>query len=89
MRPSDEKVWALAHAGLRALEREKCPILDREGVLREIRGAIEDVLRIEEEIEAAAQAKIRSHSRRIEPGTREWADLHARYVGEERRKRGL
>ncbi len=90
MRPSDEKVSAMVQRAFKALEKDRLiRVLDPEEARRSLRRAIDEVLSLDEAIEAAAEAKIQSLSRRVLPGSREWADLHARYVSEERRKRGL
>ena len=90
MRPSDEKARAIVHGTVRAIEQDpSLRIVDREAALKAVRQALQEVLSIHDEIDAAAEARIRSLSRRVKPGTREWSDLYAQYASEERRKRGL
>jgi hypothetical protein len=90
VKPSDEKINALVYGAVKALERDKTVrVLDRDTAIRSLRAAVEQVIELDEAIEAAAEAKIRSLSRRVTPGTREWSELLARYIAEERQKRGL
>lgn len=90
MRLSDDKVLSLVHSAVKAIQNDpEIDIVDRQSARSQIRRAIEAVLETDREVEAAVKAKIQSLSRNVQPGTREYSDLHARYAAEERRRRGI
>lgn len=90
MRLSDDKILSMIHSATKALQNDpKINLLDRLSARSEIRRAIESILDIDAEVEEAVKAKIKSLSRNVQPGTRDYSDLHARYSDEERRRRGV
>jgi hypothetical protein len=90
MTPSDEKVMAMINRAVKALGKEKGVILmDHDLARRALRESLAEGLVEIDDIHEKAREKIRSLSRKVASGTREWDELFARYVDEERRRRGL
>ncbi len=90
MTPSDEKILAMVNRALKALGKEKgVTLFDQDTARKILRQAIAAGLAELEEVHKKAEEKILSLSRKVAPGTREWDELFARYVDEERRRRGL
>lgn len=87
---SDDKVSHLSHLLLAGLKDETVStLLEDEGkVLREIKRAIADELRAEEEIDQAVRNKIASYSRPIYEGSPEWQVLFDKFHREELARRG-
>ncbi|GAB4266678.1 MAG: hypothetical protein Kow0092_19680 [Deferrisomatales bacterium] len=80
----------MVHRAARALEAHPgVEVVDPQGVLAALRQAVAQVLALHDAADRAARGKIESLSRRVRPGTREYSDLYARYLTEERRRRGL
>lgn len=90
MIPSDEKIRAMQLRAMRAVEAETgIKVLNPDGLLRGIKKGIDEGLKLLSGVDSIARQKIASQSRKIQPGTREYDELYARYVSEERRRRGL
>lgn len=90
MIPTDEKARAMQLRALRALEKEPgVKVMNPDGALRGIKKGIDEGLKLLQGIDGIARQKIASQSRRIAPGTREYDDLYAKYISEERKRRGL
>lgn len=90
MKPSDEKLRALAHAAVTALaEQPGLQLLDRQQALDIIRRSIRAVMVVHDEIDAAVRGKIRSLSRPVAPGSRQFSELYAHYSEQESRRRGF
>ena len=91
MRISRDKVNKLAHtiadalAGIDEVEF----IEDRNTIRAEARKILEDLLKQEERIDAAARQKIESQKRIITEGTQEWDILYRKYYNEEVKKLGI
>ena len=91
MRISRDKVNKLAHtiaetlAGIDDVEF----IEDRNTIRAEARKILEDLLKQEEKIDAAARLKIESQKRIITEGTQEWDILYRKYYNEEVKKLGI
>ena len=91
MRISRDKVNKLAHtiadtlAGIDEVEF----IEDRNTIRAEARKILEDLLKQEERIDAAARQKIESQKRIIAEGTQEWDILYRKYYNEEVKKLGI
>ena len=90
MIPSDEKVRAMVHRVVRHLEKDAAvQMLESDTARDVVRGAVRSGVELLHEIEGKARDKVYSLSRRVEPGTRDWDELFAKYVSEEYRRRGL
>ena len=91
MRISRDKVNKLAHtiADTLATLEEVEFIEDRNTIRAEARKILEDLLKAEEKIDAAARLKIESQKRIITEGTQEWDILYRKYYNEEVKKLGL
>ena len=90
MIPTDEKVRAITFRIVKALEEsETIKVVDQDMARRAVKKGLEESLKELRAINAMAREKIQSLSRKVEPGTRDWDELMARYVMEERRKRGV
>ena len=91
MRLSRDKVNKLAHSVADALaEMEDVDFLeDRNTIRQEIRRLLEDLLKAEERIDAAARLKIENQKRTILEGSAEWDILYRKYYNEEVKKLGI
>ena len=91
MRISRDKVNKLAHtvADTLATLDEVEFIEDRNTIRAEARKILEDLLKAEEKIDAAARQKIESQKRIITEGTQEWDILYRKYYNEEVKKLGI
>ena len=91
MKLSRDKVNDLSHKLVTALKRSrefrvrKDPNELRLAILREMT----DILQLEEKIDKAARAKIRTQKREITEGGEEYDLLHKRYYAEELKKLGI
>jgi hypothetical protein len=91
MRLSREKIVRLSHlivdrvAGFEDVEF----VEDRNTVRLEIVKILQDLLREEEQMEAAAKQKILSQKRAIPEGSTEWETLYRKYYTEELRRLGI
>jgi len=91
LRLSRDKLNKLAHTvtdALSAAETVKL-VQDRNAVRLEVRRILEDVLKAEARIDAAARQKIDSQKRTILEGTQEWDILYRKYYNEEVKKLGI
>ena len=91
MRISRDKVNKLAHtvADTLATLDDVDFIEDRNTIRAEVRKILEDLLKAEERIDAAARQKIESQKRIIAEGTQEWDILYRKYYNEEVKKLGI
>ncbi|HXB21320.1 MAG TPA: DUF507 family protein [Candidatus Solibacter sp.] len=91
MRLSRDKVNKLAHTVADALASiEQVEFLeDRNSIRMEARRLLEELLKAEEKIDAAARQKIESQRRTIVEGTQEWDILYRKYYNEEVKKLGI
>ncbi|HEV2962982.1 MAG TPA: DUF507 family protein [Candidatus Angelobacter sp.] len=91
MRLSRDKVNKLAHTVADALASiEQVDFLeDRNSIRVEARRLLEELLKAEEKIDAAARQKIESQRRTIVEGTQEWDILYRKYYNEEVKKLGI
>ena len=91
MRISRDKANKLAHtvADTLATLDEVDFIEDRNTIRSEVRKILEDLLKAEERIDAAARQKIESQKRIIAEGTQEWDILYRKYYNEEVKKLGI
>ena len=91
MRLSRDKMNKLAHTVTDALaEMENVDFIeDRNTVRLEVRRILEELLKEEARIDAAARQKIESQRRTILEGTQEWDILYRKYYNEEVKKLGI
>ena len=91
MRLSRDKVNKLAHTIADALaELPQVEFLeDRNSIRMEARRLLEELLKEEAKIDAAARQKIESQRRTILEGTQEWDILYRKYYNEEVKKLGI
>ena len=91
MRISRDKVNKLAHRVADALaEMNEVDFLeDRNTIRMEARRILEELLKQEEKIDAAARLKIESQRRTITEGSQEWDILYRKYYNEEVKKLGF
>jgi uncharacterized protein len=91
VRISRDKVNKLAHtiADTLATLDDVEFIEDRNTIRAEARKILEDLLKAEEKIDAAARQKIESQKRIITEGTQEWDILYRKYYNEEVKKLGI
>ncbi len=90
MRLGEERISHLSHLIVDALWKDDLIDFDREDVvLQEVKRTIRDYLKVEEEVDGLVRRKIRSMSRVIPEGGREWDILYRKFFTEEMRKRGL
>jgi hypothetical protein len=91
VRISRDKVNKLAHtvADTLATLDDVDFIEDRNTIRAEVRKILEDLLKAEERIDAAARQKIESQKRIITEGTQEWDILYRKYYNEEVKKLGI
>ena len=91
MRLSRDKVNKLAHTVADALATldQVDFIEDRNSIRMEARRLLEELLKAEEKIDAAARQKIENQKRTITEGTQEWDILYRKYYNEEVKKLGI
>ena len=91
MRLSRDKMNKLAHTVTDALaEMDNVDFLeDRNSVRLEVRRILEELLKQEARIDAAARQKIESQRRTILEGSQEWDILYRKYYNEEVKKLGI
>lgn len=91
MRLTRDKVNKLAHTVADALaEMPNVDFLeDRNTIRLEARRILEDLLKEEAKIDAAARQKIESQRRIIMEGSQEWDILYRKYYNEEIKKLGI
>ena len=91
MRLSRDKVNKLAHVIADALaEIDAVEFLeDRNTIRQEARRLLEELLKAEEKLDAAARQKIENQKRTILEGSAEWDILYRKYYNEEVKKLGI
>jgi len=88
LRLSEERISHIAHLISDGIWKEDMvDFVDDEKVLREIKHTITAYLKVEDEADTAAREKIRSLSRDVPEGSREWEILYKKYFEEELGKR--
>jgi uncharacterized protein len=89
MRLSEDRIYHISHLIQDMLIRNRnIDILQtEERVLREVKRTIADELKFEDEADEAARRTIRSLSRTVPEGSREWDVLYRKYVEEEMNRR--
>jgi len=91
MRLSREKIVRLSHLAVAAIAEFDTVefIEDRNTIRLEIVKIVQDLLREEEQMEAAARQKIVSQKRSIPEGSMEWETLYRKYYADELKKLGV
>ena len=91
LRLSRDKLNKLAHTVTDALAELGAVefIEDRNAIRLEVRRILEEALKAEARIDAAARQKIESQKRTILEGTQEWDILYRKYYNEEVKKLGI
>ena len=91
LRLSRDKINVLARAATDALADMDTVefIEDRNTIRQEIRRLLEELLKEEAKIDAAARQKIESQRRTITEGSQEWDILYRKYYNEEVKKLGI
>ncbi|MEQ1887057.1 MAG: DUF507 family protein [Bryobacteraceae bacterium] len=91
MKLSRDKINDLSHKVVTALRKSRDFRLKRDpnDVRLEMVKAMTELLLVEEKVDRAARAKIRTMKREIGEGTEEWDVLHKRYYAEEMKKLGI
>lgn len=84
MRLSEDRISHISHLVFDAVWNDDLvDFTDDERALKEIKAVITEYLRIEDTIDDAVRAKIRSLSRNVPEGSREWEILYRKYTEEE------
>lgn len=88
---SDDKVTHMSHLILKDLmDRDVVDIIEEEGTVRHaIRRAINQQLRIGQDMDESVRHKIESLSRGVVEGSPEWDTLYHKYFTEEEVRRGI
>jgi uncharacterized protein len=92
MKLSRDKVTDISHKLIDMLRRSRELRLknrDSNAIRLEIVRIMTDLLTVEDKVDRAARAKIRSQKREIPEGGEEWDLLHRRYYSEELKKLGI
>jgi hypothetical protein len=90
LRLSDDRISHIAHLLFDGIWKDDLvDFTDDDKALAEIKKALTVYLRVEDEADTAARAKIRSLSRDVPEGSREWDILYRKYFEEEASKKGF
>lgn len=90
MRLSEDRISHLAHLISDGIWKDDLvDFKNDEKALLEIKKSITDYLKVEDEADSAARDKIRSLSRDVPEGSREWDILYKKYFEEEKSKKGF
>ncbi|MBI5885886.1 MAG: DUF507 family protein [Deltaproteobacteria bacterium] len=90
MRLSEERISHLAHLISDSVWKDDLVDFDDDKrVLDEIKRVLTEFLRVEDEADTATRAKIRTLSRDVPEGSREWDILYRKYFEEELRRKGF
>lgn len=90
MRLSEDRISHLAHLISDGIWKDDLvDYKSDEKALLEIKKAITDYFKVEDEADSIARDKIRSLSRDVPEGSREWDILYKKYFEEERAKKGF
>jgi hypothetical protein len=90
LRLSEDRISHIAHLIFDAVWKDDMvDFTDDNKALLEIKKVITDYLKVEDEADSAARLKIRSLSRGVPEGSREWDILYKKYFEEEKTKKGF
>ena len=89
MRLSEDRISHISHLILDMLmqDRNVDAVQPEDKVLREIKRTITEELRFDDEADTVVRTMIRSLSRKVPEGSREWEVLYQKYREEELRRR--
>lgn len=88
MRLSEDRISHLAHLIADGVwQDDLADFTSEEKALKEIKGVLTSFLRVEDEADTSARDKIRSLSRDVPEGSREWEILYRKYFDEEMAKK--
>jgi hypothetical protein len=88
MRLSEDRITHIAHLVFDGVWKDDLvDFTDDDKALKEIKMVITGFLKVEDEADSAARKKIRSLSRDVPEGSREWDVLYKKYFEEEMAKR--
>lgn len=88
MRLSEDRISHIAHLINDGIWKDDLvDFTSDEQALKEIKRTLTDYLKIEDLADSAARTKIRSLSRDVPEGSREWDILYKQYFDEERAKK--
>jgi uncharacterized protein len=91
MKLSRDKLTDISHKLVAAMRKSREFRLrkDQNEVRLQVLGAMTEILTIEEKVDTAARAKIRTQKKDIPEGSEEWDILHRRYYSDELKKLGI
>lgn len=90
MRLSEDRISHIAHLISDGIWKDDLvDFKDDDRVLKEIKRAIAEYLQVEDGADSAARSKIRSLSRDVPEGSREWEILYRKYFEEETSKKSF
>lgn len=90
MRISDDRISHLAHLITDAIWKDDLvDYTDDERALSEVKRVMTEYLKVEDQADTAAREKIRSLSRHVPEGSREWDVLYRKYFEEELNRKGV
>lgn len=90
MRLTDDRISHIAHLLFDGVWKDDLvDFTDENKALLEIKKVVTDYLRVEDDADSAARTKIRSLSRGVPEGSREWDILYKKYYEEEVKKKGF
>lgn len=90
MRFSDDRINHIAHLVSDGIwDDDLVDFKDEDKALHEIKRVLGEYLHVEDEADTAARNKIRSLSRDVPEGSREWDILYKQYFEEEVKKKGF
>ena len=88
MRLSEDRISHIAHLISDGIWKDDLvDFADDERALQEIKRTIRDYLKVEDEVDTAVRQKIRSLSKPIPEGSKEWEVLYKKYFEEEMARR--
>ena len=90
MRFSDDRITHISHRIADGIWKDELvDWKDEDKALHEIKRVLIEYLHVDDDADTAARNKIRSLSRDVPEGSREWEILYKQYFGEEVRKKGF
>lgn len=90
MRLSEDRISHLAHLITDAIWKDDLVDFEDDNLaLKEVKRVLTSYLHIEDEADSAARAKIRSLSRDVPEGSREWEILYRKYFEEGLQKKSF
>lgn len=90
MRLTDDRISHIAHLMFDGVWKDDLvDFTDENKALLEIKKVLTDYLKVEDDADSVARTKIRSLSRGVPEGSREWDILYKKYYEEEVKKKGF